>query len=48
MIITGVLVPLLLIYGVSGILYAYVYSFFQNDFTSSLKLFIVMNNVLGC
>jgi len=47
MIFTGALLTLLLIYGWSAILYAYVYSFFKKTLVSSMLLFIAVNFILG-
>lgn len=44
----GVLFILLLIYGWSGIFYAYVYSFFKKNLVSSMLLFISINFIIGC
>lgn len=46
--ITGVLFTLLLIYGWSGIFYAYVYSFFKKNLVNSMLLFISINFIIGC
>ncbi|KAL5235297.1 hypothetical protein ACI65C_002707 [Semiaphis heraclei] len=43
----GALLTLLLIYGWSSILYAYVYSFFKKTLVSSMLLFIAVNFILG-
>lgn len=43
----GVLFILLLIYGLSGIVYAYVYSFFKKNLISSMLLFISINYIIG-
>jgi len=47
MIFTGALLTLLLIYGWSSILYAYVYSYFKKTLVSSMLLFIAVNFILG-
>lgn len=43
----GALLTLLLIYGWSAILYAYVYSYLKNTLVSSMLLFIAVNFIIG-
>jgi len=47
MIFTGALLTLLLIYGWSAILYAYVYSYLKNTLVSSMLVFIAVNFITG-
>lgn len=47
MIFAGALLTLLLIYGWSAILYAYVYSYLKNTLVSSMLLFIAVNFIIG-
>ena len=47
MIFTGALLTLLLIYGWSAILYAYVFSFLKKSLVSSMLLFIAINFIIG-
>jgi len=47
LIFTGALLTLLLIYGWSAILYAYVYSYLKNTLVSSMLLFIAVNFIIG-
>jgi len=47
MIFIGALLTLILIYGWSAILYAYVYSYLKNTLVSSMLLFIAVNFIIG-
>lgn len=47
MIFTGALITLLLIYGWSAIIYAYVYSYLNKTLVGSMSLFIAVNFIIG-